>query len=216
MKATQPRILKFINIVLCKKMKNKFYFIAFLLLSFSLNAQKEEEGKFIREVVSLEIERPKPTNPNPDVPDTLPPTMAAPEAEFLKRAENWYKVKNNGYEKSSGAISGKTVACKATFVFKQKVLNPENDVDGKIMMDVVVEAKEGKYRYTVKNITHKANKPGMDCGDVYGKIPACGSMKVNDLTWKHVKSAAFNSAKILVADLKAKMKISSEEAKDEW
>lgn len=197
-------------------MKNKFYIIAFLLLSFSLNAQKEEEGKFIREVVSIEVERPKSTNSNPEVPDTLPPTMPAPESEVLKRAENWYKVKNNAYEKSSGAISGKTVACKATFVFKQKVLNPENDVDGKIIMDVLVEAKEGKYRYTVKNIIHKANKPGMDCGDVYGKIPACGSMKVNDLTWKHVKSAAFNSAKVLVADLKAKMKISSEEAKDEW
>lgn len=197
-------------------MKNKFYIIAFLLLSFSLNAQKEEEGKFIREVVSIEVERPKSTNSNPEVPDTLPPTMPAPESEVLKRAENWYKVKNNAYEKSSGAISGKTVACKATFVFKQKVLNPENDVDGKIIMDVLVEAKEGKYRYTVKNIIHKANKPGMDCGDVYGKIPACGSMKVNDLTWKHVKSAAFNSAKLLVADLKAKMKISSEEAKDEW
>lgn len=197
-------------------MKNKLYIIAFLLLNLCLNAQKEDESKMIREVVSLEVERPKLTNPNPDVPDTLPPTMPAPEAEVLKRAENWYKVKHVNYEKSSGATSGKSVACKAIFVFKQKVLNPENDVDGKILMDVLIEAKEGKYRYTVKNITHKANKPGMDCGDVYGKIPACGSMKVNDLTWKHIKSAAFTNAKMLVADLKTKMKISSEDAKDEW
>lgn len=197
-------------------MKNKLYIIPFLLLGFSLTAQKEDESKLILEVVSLEVERPKLTNTNPEVPDTLPPTMPAPEGEVLKRAETWYKVKHASYEKSSGAISGKTVACKATFIFKQKVLNPENDVDGKIIMDVLVEAKEGKYRYTIKNIIHKANKPGMDCGDVYGKIPACGSMKVNDITWKHVKSAGINSAKLLVADLKAKMKVSSEELKDEW
>jgi hypothetical protein len=197
-------------------MKKLVFLIALISLSINLSAQKEEEGKIIREIISLEVERPKPANVNPDVPDTLPPTMAAPEAEVLKRAENWYKLKHIKYEKSSGATAGKTIACKATFIFKQKVLNPENDVDGKIIMDVIVEAKEGKYRYTIKNITHKANKPGMDCGDVYGKIPACGSMKVNDLTWKHVKSAAFASAKVLTDDLKAVMKKSSDEEKDEW
>ncbi len=101
-------------------MKKLVFLIALISLSINLSAQKEEEGKIIREIISLEVERPKPANVNPDVPDTLPPTMAAPEAEVLKRAENWYKLKHIKYEKSSGATAGKTIACKATFIFKQK------------------------------------------------------------------------------------------------
>ena len=61
-------------------MKKLVFLIALISLSINLSAQKEEEGKIIREIISLEVERPKPANVNPDVPDTLPPTMAAPEA----------------------------------------------------------------------------------------------------------------------------------------
>lgn len=202
--------------------------------------EKEDASKMFRDVVPVEVDRtkfapPKQTPPPPPAdekgkkgkkkqpvvveepaPDTLGPMMPAPSEELVKRAQNWYGTKTTKFTKSNGANSGKTVSCVVTFPYKQKILNPENDVDGKISMEVIVEAKEGKYRYTVKNLKHKANKQGMSGGDVYAIVPECGSMNMNDRTWKHIKSAAIANAQIVVEDLKAKMKEEVQSEKDEW
>jgi hypothetical protein len=142
--------------------------------------------------------------------------MPAPQAEILKRAQNWYTVKTTKFIKSGGTNSGKSVTCNATFNFKQKQLNPENDVDGKITMDIVIEAKEGKYRYTIKNIKHVATKKGMSGGDIYAEVPEAGSMSINDKTWKHIRSESFGYAKILTDDLKTAMKQEVNSGKEEW
>lgn len=194
----------------------------------------------IRDIVNVEVDRakfaPKPPPPPPPTvdpkakkkkqvveeppaepaPDTLPPTMPAPSQEILKRAQAWYIEKAPKYIKGNGSNSGKSVTCNATFVFKQKILNPENDVDGKITMDVIIEAKEGKYRYTIKNIKHQANKPGMSGGDVYAVVPECGSLNLSDRTWKLIKSEAFANAQVVVSDMKEFMKNEVNEKKDEW
>ncbi len=224
-------------------MKNSIL-LALLALSFiSFSQTKEDEKKIIRDVVSVEVDRakfaPKPVTITPtiapvvvdkkgkkkevvvvetppeEIVDTLPPLIPAPQSEILKRSQNWYTLKNKNFIKTNGTNSGQSVACNVTFTFKQKILNPENDVDGKITMDVIIEAKEGKYRYTIKNIIHKANKKGMSGGDIYAVVPECGSMLLNDRTWKHIKSESFANAKIVVDDLKANIK---EEVKDkeEW
>lgn len=205
-----------------------------------------KDDNAIKEVVTLEVERakyaPKPA-PTPTVapvveekgkkkkktepvvveapieeaaPDTLPSTMPAPLAEIVKRAQAWYNLKNLKFEKTNGTNTGSNMNCTLTFTFKQKVLNPENDVDGKISMSLTIEAKEGKYRYIIKDIKHKANKPGMNGGDVYAKVPECGSMKLNDITWKHIKSESLAFAKIVSDDVKTKMKEELDTNKDEW
>lgn len=223
--------------------KHFILFLSLVILPFASNSQeKEDASKMFRDIVPIEVDRAKFSPPKPASqpvvedtkgkkgkkkkveeqppveaqPDTLPATMPAPIGEILKRAQNWYIVKSDKFVKSNGANSGKSVSCQVTFPFKQKMLNPENDVDGKITMDVNIEAKDGKYRYTIKNIKHKANKPDMSGGDVYGKVPECGSMKFNDRTWKHVKSEAFACAKIVVDDLKVKMAEEVNDKKDEW
>jgi len=215
-------------------------FISFFS-SFSLFSQeKEDESKMIREIVPVEVERAKyapkaaPVTPPPvtdtkgkkvkkvveepvePVQDTLPPMMPAPAQEVLKRAQNWYSAKESKFVKANGANSGKSVSCNITFVYKQKLLNPENEVDGKITMDILIDAKEGKYRYTIKNIKHKANKQGMSCGDIYAVVPECGSMNVNDRTWKQIKTAAAIDAQMVVEDLKTTMKEEVKAEKEEW
>ena len=89
-------------------------------------------------------------------------------------------------------------------------------MDGKISMDIIIEAKEGKYRYTVKNIKHIATKKGMSGGDIYLEVPEAGSMAITDRTWKHIRSESFAYAKILTDDLKAVMKEESNTGKEEW
>lgn len=223
----------------------KLIFLALLSSPFiSFSQEIEDEKKMIRDIVTVEVERAKyapkaavvtPTvaevkdkkgkvikkpvvveTPVEEVPDTLPPLMPAPQAEILKRAQNWYTLKTKKFVKAGGTNSGKSVSCNVTFVFKQKVLNPENDVDGKISMDIVIEAKEGKYRYTIKNIKHLATKKGMSGGDIYAEVPEAGSMSINDKTWKHIRSESFGYAKILTDDLKAAMKLEADSSKEEW
>lgn len=227
-------------------MKNKFLILFFFLISSVILAQeKEDESKLIREIVKLEVDKNKFAPPKPAVaepvvtntkgkkgkkieeppppppveegaPDTSNPFIPAPQAEVLKRAQNWYTLKNEKIKKTNGTNSGKTVSCNLSFPFKQKVLNPESDVDGTISMDIVIEAKEGKYRYTIKNIKHQAKKPGMSCGDIYAVVPECGSMKVSDKTWKLIKKEAFTNAQLAADDLKEKMNREVDSKKDEW
>ncbi|MCE3227982.1 MAG: hypothetical protein K0S32_2533 [Bacteroidetes bacterium] len=216
---------------------------SFFTLPFAAVSQgeKEDPTKMFRDVVPVQVDRSKfapATPPTPTVeattdakgkkkkkveeppvepaPDTLSPMIPAPSAEIVKRAQNWYMEKNTKFTKTNGSNSGKSVSCNVQFVYKQKLLNPENDVDGKFTMDVIIEAKEGKYRYTVKNIKHVANKQGMSGGDIYAKIPEAGSMAITDRTWKHLKSDAFACAKIVIDDFKAKIAEEVPDNKDEW
>lgn len=214
---------------------------ALLIAPIFASAQDEEEDntKMVREVVSVMVDKAKFAPPPPPpvedhskkkkkkhteepppldpAADTSNPMMPAPISEISKRAQNWVKAKSSKYTKSGGGNSGSTITTTATFPFKQKILNPDNDVDGTITMDVIIEAKEGKYRYTVKNIKHIGAKQGMSGGDIYAAVPECGSMKMNDQTWKHVKSAAYADIQWVVDDLKAKMKMDGEaKKKDDW
>jgi hypothetical protein len=225
-------------------MKKYLLILVLFAVKLSLVAQeKEDEKNLIREVVKLEvdknkfappkaaeppvtdakgkkgkkkIEEPPPPPPEEGAPDTTNPFIPAPAGEVLKRAQHWYTLKNPKIKKSNGTNSGQTVSCNLSFPFKQKLLNPENDVDGTISMDLVIEAKEGKYRYTIKNIKHKANKAGMSGGDVYAVVPECGSMKLSDKTWKIIKKEAFTDANLVVEDLKEKMNKEVEAKKDDW
>lgn len=222
-------------------MKYIFIFLALTILPVVSNAQeKEDPAKMFRDVVTLQVDRakfapaapPTPTHtPDPKdkkkkhhvvetpvepAPDTLSAMIPAPVGEIVKRAQHWYTEKSTKFIKSNGANTGKDVTCSVTFPFKQKQLNPENAVDGKITMDVVIEAKEGKYRYTIKNLKHIAAKPGMSGGDVYEKVPEAGSMSINDGTWKHIKAEAFADAKVVIDDLKAAMAQEVKSDKDEW
>lgn len=213
-------------------MKKIFAIAAFFLaVPFVSNAQEEEEDltKMVREVISVEMERPKAEPkaatpvveevkgkkgkkkpvveepPPEEVVDTLGSTMPATVAELNKRANYWYTTKNKKFEKSSGGGSGSQVVCNVKFYYKPKELNPVNDVEGEITMRVTVDCKEGKYRYTVDKIEHKAKRGTSSGGDVFNEVPACGSMNLNSVIWKQIKSAGLANAKVVAEDLKAKM-----------
>jgi hypothetical protein len=222
--------------------KRSFLLLALLIFPLFIfsqeQAQEEDETKMVREVITVQVDKskfapppaPAPVEDNskkkkkhqteeppPVVADTGSPMMPAPVSEISKRAGNWLNSKSTKYTKTNGASNGSTTSCLITFPYKQKTLNPENDVDGKITMDVIIEAKEGKYRYTIKNVKHVADKAGMSGGSIYENVPECGSMKCTDLTWKHIKSAAYADIQMVSDDLKAKMKEEGDQKKkDDW
>ncbi len=227
-------------------MIKKLFLASALSLSVSLafsQDKTEDVSKMVREVINVDVDKslfkttaptPAPTPATTDkkgkkAADTPPPTdtpadtgavttMPCPAAELAKRAQIWMGEKPTKYTKSNCANNGKGVTCQVSFPYKIKELNPTDKVEGEITMAVTIEAKEGKYRYTINNIKHKATVAESSGGDVYGVVPECGSMKLTDLSWKHIKSAAFADAKIVADDLKATMAKFSGDApkKDDW
>lgn len=197
------------------------FFTAITLFSVStIFAQeaKKEENK-IQEVVAMTAD-PLPLTPNADgsLPvDTNPPKgMAA--SEILKRAVNFVKAENKKYTKGNGVTTGSKAECVVTFNYKPKELNPTADVQGTITMHVSIDAKEGKYRYTISKISHNAKNAEYTGGDIYNEVPKCGSMKLPPDMWKRIKSEAFKQSGVLANDIKEAMKISSTTPvnSDEW
>ena len=216
--------------------------LGLLLFNFSFaQEQTEDVNKMVREVINVDVDKKlfsSPPTPPPGVTDKkgkkktedVPPptdtppadtgvaTMPAPASEIAKRAQIWMDTKPIKYTKSNCANNGKGVTCQISFPYKVKELNPTDKVEGEITMTITVEAKEGKYRYTINNIKHKAIVAESSGGDIYGVVPECGSMKLTDLSWKHIKSGAFADAKLIADDLKAVMAKFSGDApkKDDW
>jgi len=190
----------------------------FSVSTISAQEAKKEENK-IQEVVTMTAD-PLPLTPNADgsLPvDTNPPKgMAA--SEILKRAVNFVKAENKKYTKGNGVTTGSKAECVVTFNYKPKELNPTADVQGTITMHVSIDAKEGKYRYTISKISHNAKNAEYTGGDIYSEVPKCGSMKLPPDMWKRIKGEAFKQSGVLANDIKEAMKISSTTPvnSDEW
>jgi hypothetical protein len=202
------------------KLTTLFFATAFLFLASHVSAQevKKEENK-IQEVITTMAD-PIPSTPNADgsLPvDTNPPKGMA-VSEILKRAVNFVKMENKKYTKGNGVTTGSKAECIVTFVYKPKELNPTADVQGTITMHLSIDAKEGKYRYTISKLSHNAKNADYTGGDVYAEVPKCGSMKLPPDMWKRIKSEAFKLSGVLATDVKEAMKISSTTPvnSDEW
>jgi hypothetical protein len=202
------------------KLSRLFYIAAVLFSINSLSAQEaKKDEKKIQEVVTMMAD-PLPSTPNADgsLPvDTNPPKgMAA--SEILKRAVNFVKMENKKYTKGNGVTTGSKAECVVTFDYKPKELNPTADVQGTITMHLSIDAKEGKYRYTISKLNHNAKNGDYTGGDIYGEVPKCGSMKLPPDMWKRIRSEAFKQSTLLATDLKEAMKISSSTPvnSDEW
>lgn len=202
------------------KIKTLFFTVATLFTISSLSAQeaKKEENK-IQGVVEISAD-PVSLPPNDDgsipVDTNAPAGMAV--SEILKRAVNFVKMENKKYTKGNGVTTGSKAECLVTFNYKPKELNPAADVQGTITMHVSIDAKEGKYRYTISKLSHNAKNGDYTGGDIYAEVPKCGSMKLPPDMWKRIKSEAFKQSALLVEDLKEAMKISSTTPvnADEW
>lgn len=193
----------------------------FLTTANTILAQEEpkKDEKKIQEVVNVEPEAQpaKKDAEGNEIADTLPPPPAS-VSEILKRAVNFVKIESSKYTKANGVTTGTKAEFVASFPYKPKDLNPQADVQGSFTMHVSVEAKDGKYRYTISKITHVAKNPEFTGGDVYQEVPKCGSMKLPNDLWKHLRSDALKNAAMVATDLKAFMKKPSSEPinPDEW
>lgn len=144
-------------------------------------------------------------------------TDSLPSSELLNRAIAWVKEENTKFLKKGGTSSGSKAECIASFSTKPKELNPEVDYTGKILMKVVIEVKDSKYRYTVSEIKHVSKNGKVNGGSIDNVVPECGSMVMKDMTWKKLKGEALRNASLVVADLKEGMKkVSTEVKTDEW
>ncbi len=188
--------------------------------SFAQEAVNKDEKK-IQEVIPMDAD-PVAIVPNAD--GSMPPadtnTAAKPMAqtEILKRAVNWVKLETPKYIKATGVTSGSKAECVITFKYKPKELNPQADVEGTFTMHVSIEAKEGKYRYTISKMMHNAKKGDFTGGDINNDVPKCGSLKLGADLWKKMRSEALKDAAIVAEDLKEGMKKPSTEVTnpDEW
>ncbi len=200
----------------------KYIFALYLLMTASTGFAQDEpkkDEKKIQEIVTVEAEAKvaKKDADGNEIADTLPAPPAS-VSEILKRAVNFVKVETPKYTKANGVTTGSKAEFTASFIYKPKELNPEADVQGTFTMHVSVEAKEGKYRYTISKMTHIAKNPDFTGGDIYSEVPKCGSMKLPGDLWKHLRSEALKDAATISSDLKAFMKKPSTDPinPDEW
>lgn len=186
-----------------------FLNVSFLATAQEVNDTKKELNK-IQEVVTLE--------PAPQAEGDTGMAKPLAKTEVLKRAVKFIQTETLKYTKSSLVNAGNKAECLVTFKYKPKELNPQANVEGTISMHLSIEAKDGKYRYTISKINHTAKNEEYTGGDIYTDVPVCGSMKLASGLWKQMKSEAFKDAAILTADLKETMKVSSDvkNDKDEW
>jgi hypothetical protein len=201
-------------------LKKILFSISLLCLLSPILAQEEKkDDRKIQEVITMEapVVPPQPDSDGNIPIDTTPPKPMAAD-EILKRAINFMKTDTKLYIKDNKITTGTKAECVATFKYKPKELNPGADVEGTISMHLSIEAKEGKYRYTITKITHNANKTECTGGNVYNDAPACGSLKVPPDLWKRIKGEAFRQSGVLISDIKAMMKIPSSKPvnADEW
>ncbi|MBC7696632.1 MAG: hypothetical protein H7141_14440 [Burkholderiales bacterium] len=202
------------------KLTTLLYSVAILFSINSLSAQEAKtDEKKIQEVITL-IADPVSLPPNEDgsLPvDTNPPKAMA-SGEILKRAVNFVKIESTKYKKGNGVTTGSKAECVVTFNYKPKELNPVADVQGTITMHLSIDAKEGKYRYTISKISHNAQTADHSGGNVYSEVPKCGSMKIPPDIWKRIRSEAFKQGALLANDVKEGMKIPSNTPvnSDEW
>ncbi|MBX3163580.1 MAG: hypothetical protein KF900_03810 [Bacteroidetes bacterium] len=145
-------------------------------------------------------------------------TDSLPPEELAKRAAAWVNEENLTYVKSGGSSTGSKVECVATFSIMPKELNPKPDYTGKFTMNVVIECKDSRYRYTISQIKHISKKGDYNGGDIGNSTPECGSMIMDDIMWKKLKGEATKRAYKVAADLKAAMAIEAAETKkdDDW
>ena len=202
------------------KLTTLLYTITILFLFNSLSAQekKTDENK-IQEVITLMAD---PVSMPPDAEGNVPvdtnPQKGMAASEILKRAVNFVKAESKQYTKGNAVTSGSKAECVVTFPFKPKELNPVADVQGTITMHLSVDAKEGKYRYTISKISHNAKIADYTGGDIYNEVPKCGSMKMPPDIWKRIRSEALKQATLVANDVKEGMKIPSNTPvnSDEW
>jgi hypothetical protein len=197
-----------------------FFAFTFLAATTSILAQEQKkDGNKIQEVITLNADA-VPQTPNADgsIPaDTNGPQPMA-QTEILKRAVNFAKIESAKYVKGNAITTAGKAEFTANFKYKPKELNPQAEVEGSFTMHVSIDAKPGKYRYTISKITHVAKNAEYSGGDVNDEVPACGSMKLPSSLWKQMKSEAIKQAMTIVAELKEAMKVPSDKQvdKEEW
>lgn len=202
------------------KLSTLFLAASFLLCVNQVSAQdaKKDENK-IQEVINITADAVSmPPNADGSIPVDTMPAKGMAASEILKRAVNFVKVESKKYTKGNGVTTGSKAECIVTFNYKPKELNPVADVQGTITMHISIDAKEGKYRYTISKLNHNAKNAEYTGGDVYSEVPKCGSMKLPPELWKRIKSEAFKQSAIVANDIKEAMKVSSSTPvnSDEW
>lgn len=198
-------------------------YIYFILLITSINnlfaQEPKKDEKKIQEVIPIMADAiSMPPNEDGSIPVDTNPQKGMNATEILKRAINFVKTESKKYTKGNGVTTGSKAEFIATFNYKPKELNPEADVQGTITMHLSIEAKEGKYRYTISKINHNAIKTELSGGDVFSEVPKCGSMNLPTVLWKRIKSEAMKQSGVLANELKEAMTISSTTPvnSDEW
>jgi hypothetical protein len=164
------------------------YFLFFIILSFTgLFAQQTKvnpKDNFIREVVTV--------------------MDSTPAAQLSKRAEAFLKMEKANWTINVTSATPNSLNAKIISLYDKAVQDDGlTSFEGKFEMDLLIEFKDMKYRYTFSNIKHVAKRAIYSGGDVYKIVPECGSMKMSAQSWKTICGTAKIRAQQLGVDIKS-------------
>ncbi len=169
-------------------MKYIFAFFIPILTAFSGLAQVQQKStskdNFIREVVNV--------------------NDSTPANSLAKRAEAFLKTEKANFIVTLESTSANKVTAKIVSIYDKAVQDDGlTSFEGKFEMDLMIEFKDMKYRYTFSNIKHVAKRPIYSGGDVYKIVPECGSMKMSPQSWRTICGTAKIRAQQFGVDLKS-------------
>jgi hypothetical protein len=137
-------------------------------------------------------------------------------SEYFKRANNFLKAEKKDYEVKPGTASGSKIEFSAIFLVKPKELNPEVDYNGKVTMNVLIECKDNRYKYSIYDIKHISKTGKATGGSIDNIVPECGGMIMGEVPWKKLRGEALKLAGKVAKDIKDGMAIDSGSSQEEW
>ena len=187
-------------------MKNSFFFLLFIGLTGLVNAQEfpmNDQGKIVyEEVVKIE---------------------GATKDQLYKQARSWFKESYRQSDQDDDVIYlsdsylGELGANPYMWMEVKSVGNKLTA--GAVLYDIKFEAKEGRYKYTITNPYHEAQRSKLGAGGALeNKEPDCGVLNMQQKYWDEIKMTAHENFTAMINSLKASMTqtISNAKGKEDW
>ncbi len=120
-------------------------------------------------------------------------------SDLFSRAETWAQSK--GYVFPAQKVPT-IVKCTGSFNTQYPSVKLGMQEAGKIVFDVTIKTKDGKYKYTLTNFRHEGIKGKTSAGALEQKEPACGRQQISSAGWGKIKSDAYEQIQKLIPELK--------------
>ena len=144
----------------------------------------------------------------------------ATKDQLFKSARSWF-LENYGIKKQEAGVIytddsylGEIAASPIMWVFVNSMGSSANA--GSISYNIVVSAKEGKYKLEINDYYHESNRSAYGTGGTLtDETPDCGVEEMTELVWGQIKEEGKSKTEVMITSLKERMTAASSHVEGE-